>query len=48
MNLKHSTHEPIYETETGSWHREQTDGCQEEGVGEGMEWEVRVSRYRLL
>ena len=29
-------------------HREQTGGCQGEGVGGGMEWEVRVSRCKLL
>ena len=31
VNLKYNTSEPIYETETGSWHREQTGGCQEGG-----------------
>ena len=29
-------------------HREQTCGCQGEGVGAGMEWEVGVSRCKLL
>ena len=29
-------------------HREQTCGCQEGGAGEGMEWEVGVSRCKLL
>ena len=31
-------------------HREQTDGCQGggEGLGGGMEWEVGISRRKLL
>ena len=29
-------------------HRKQTVGCQGEGVGGGMEWEVGVSRCKLL
>ena len=29
-------------------HKEQTNGCQGTGVGEGMEWEVGVSRCKLL
>ena len=29
-------------------HREQTDGCKEEEVKGGMDWEVGVSRYKLL
>ena len=29
-------------------HREQTGGCQGEGIGGGMEWEVGVSRCNLL
>ena len=27
-NLKYGTSEPVYKTETDSWHREQTYGCQ--------------------
>ena len=29
-------------------HREQAGGCQGEGVEGGMEWEVKVSRCKLL
>ena len=29
-------------------HREKTGGCQGGHVGGRMEWEVRVSRYKLL
>ena len=29
-------------------HKEQTNGCQGTGAGEGMEWEVGVSRCKLL
>ena len=29
-------------------HREKTCGCQGEGAGEGVEWEVGVSRCKLL
>ena len=46
-NLKYDTNEPIYETETES-QTEQTGGCQGGGVGGGMEWEVEVSRCKLL
>ena len=28
-------------------HKEQTNGCQGTGVGEGMEWEAGVSRCKL-
>jgi len=29
-------------------HKEQTDGCQGGGAAEGNEWEVGVSRCKLL
>ena len=38
-NVKYSTNEPIYETETDS-HREQTCGCQGGRVGEREVWGV--------
>ena len=39
-NLKYDTNEPIYETETESWHKEQTGGCQQGW----MEWDTGISR----
>ena len=44
-NLKYSTNEPIYKTETPS-HREKACGCQ--GEGNGMDWKFGVSRCKLL
>ena len=37
-------------TEQTPGHREQTEGCQGggEGLGGGMEWEVGISRSKLL
>ena len=46
-NLKYGIDEPIYRTETHN-HGEQTCGCQEEGGGCGMDWQLGVSRYKLL
>ena len=46
-NLKRDTNEPSYETEPES-QTKQTGGCQGEGVGGRMEWEVGVSRCKLL
>ena len=46
-NLSYDTNEPIYETEMESqtWRLVVAKG---EGLGEGMEWEVEVSRCELL
>ena len=44
-NLKYNTNELIYETETGTWKIGiDNTGCQRKG----KEWEVRVSRQKLL
>ena len=53
ISLIFDTNEPICEKETESGffhvqHREQTGGYKGEGVGGEMEWEVGVSRCKLL
>ena len=47
-NLKYSTNDPIYKTETDHGQREQTCGCQGEGEASGMDWEFWVGRCKLL
>ena len=47
-NIKYDTNVPIYETETESRHREETGGGRRKGFGGGMEWEIGVSRCKLL
>jgi len=48
-NLKHDPNEPIYETETESWtQRRDWWLLGGEGFERGMEWEVGISRYKLL
>jgi len=48
-NLKYDTTKPICETEADSHgHGEQTFLLRQRGIGEGLEWEVGVSRYKLL
>ena len=48
-NLKYDTNEPIYETETTLMDIEnRLVVAKGEGVGGGMEWEVAVSRCKLL
>ena len=48
-NLKYDTNEPTYEAETASW-TQRTDlvVAKRKGVAGGIEWEVGVSRYKLL
>ena len=41
-NLKSSTDDPMYKTETDHGHGEQTCGCQEGGGGNGMDGEFGV------
>ena len=48
-NLKYDTNEPIYENRNGIMDIEnRLVVAKGEGVGGGMEWEVRVSRCKLL
>ena len=46
-NLKYGTGDPIYKTETGCGHGEQTCGCQGEWGGSGMDREFGVDRFKL-
>ena len=47
-NLKYDANEPTCEIQTDHKHRNQTCGCQWGGSWGGMEWEVGVSRCKLL
>ena len=47
-NLKYDTNKPIYEKETVMDTENRLVVAKGEGVGEGMEWEVGVSRCKLL
>ena len=47
-NLNYDTNEPIYETETDSGIENRLVVAKGEGAGEGMEWEVGMSRCKLL
>ena len=47
-NLKYDTNEPIYETETVTDIENRLVVAKGEGVGGRMEWEVEVSRCKLL
>ena len=47
-NLKHGINDPIYKTETGHRHGEQTYGCLGEGEGSGMDGKFGVGRCKLI
>ena len=47
-NLKYDTDEPIYERETDSNIENRLVIAKGEGVGGGLEWEVGLSRCKLL
>ena len=47
-NLKYDINEPIYETEAESQTENRLVVAKGEEVGGGMEWEVGVSRCKLL
>ena len=47
-NLKYDTNESIYETETESQTQNRLVVAKRVGGGGRMEWEVEVSRYKLL
>ena len=47
-NLKYDTNEHIYETERIMDIENRLVVAKGEEVGRGMEWEVEVSRYKLL
>ena len=47
-NLKYDTNEPIYETETESQTENRLVVAKGEEVGGGMQWEIGVSRWKLL
>ena len=49
QNLKYDTNEPIFKAETDSWmYRKDKWLPGEEVFGGGLEWEVGVSRCKLL
>ena len=44
-NLIYGTNEPIYKTERDS---QREEICGHQGGGSGMDWELEISRYKLL
>ena len=47
-NLKYGKNDPVYKTETGHSHGEQTCGCRGDGGGSGMDGEFGVGGCKWL
>ena len=47
-NLKYGKNDPVYKTETGHSHGEQTCGCRGDGGGSGMDGEFGIGGCKWL